>query len=78
MVRYMSKKKDRKKSEVPDYKAEVKHLRKENKELRARLEKIGRLAQDIPDGTDSDSPELLNEETADVDGAVEPIVIAKS
>ena len=45
----MSKKKDKKAKAEPtanivDYKAEVKRLQKENKDLRSRLEKISRMA----------------------------------
>ena len=68
----MSKKKDKKgkadsTGEVVDYKAEVKRLRKENKELRSRLEKISRMAQDVPEADVLVNPDLLDEETADVD-----------
>lgn len=68
----MSKKKDKKaKAEstgnVVDYKAEVKRLQKENKDLRSRLEKISRIAQDVPEADVLVNPDLLEEETADVD-----------
>jgi hypothetical protein len=68
----MSKKKDKKvkaeaNGEIVDYKAEVKRLRKENKDLRSRLEKISRMAQDVPDAEVLVNPDLLDEEIADVD-----------
>jgi len=75
----MSKKKDKKKSGASDHNDELKRLRKENKELRARLEKIGRLAQELIVDDQEDGPELLNEEIVDVDHQTDgPIIVSES
>ncbi len=68
----MSKKKDKKDKadstgNIVDYKAEVKRLQKENKDLRSRLKKISHIAQDVPEADVLVIPDLLEEETADVD-----------
>ena len=72
------KKKDkRKKSEPSDLAALVERLQKENEELRARLEKIAELTEDLPgdDEDDEEEERLIADPAAEVSGSPHATVI---